>query len=78
MKPLVAFAHRDRALDVVDHDGFERVVEPLGLGALGLLDRRGKDLQGLPLLTFEGVGNSPMLLLPQGHAVGREDEQCEC
>ena len=40
-------------------------MERLGVGALGLLDRRGEDLQGLPLLTFEGVGNGPVLLLLQ-------------
>ena len=41
------------------------LMERLGVGALGLLDRRGEDLQSLPLLTFEGVGNGPVLLLPQ-------------
>src|SRR5262245_7720781 len=52
---MVAFAHRDTALDVVDRDGFERVMERHCVGALGLLDRRGEDLQGLPLLTFKSV-----------------------
>src|SRR6516162_158372 len=37
------------------------VMESLGVGALGLLDRRGEHLQGLPLLTFKGVGNSPVV-----------------
>src|SRR5438874_345886 len=61
---MVALADRDMPLDVLDCDRLQRLAQRIGLGALGLLDPGGQDLQRLPLLAFVVVGNGTVFLLP--------------